>query len=171
VSDILRRAVVFQKERSLVDRDSQTGLPNARQLERIVSNELALGDSSTPLSIVVVRATIDERRSGRHNSDEVLRLLAEASRPALRGADLVFHFASNELAILLLRTDDEASRRVMKRVARRLASEQVVPSEVSITMGLASTPSDGSNLSDLLNIAGQRERALTEYISSSSSIH
>jgi diguanylate cyclase (GGDEF)-like protein len=168
ISNTLRRAVTFQRERFLVDRDSHTGLPNARQLERIVSNELALGDTSAPLSIVVVRVAIDEKRSGRHSSEDILRLLAEISRPALRGADLVFHFASNELAILLLHTDDEASKRVMKRVARRLANEQKMPAEVSITMGLASTPSDGLNLSDLLSIAGQRERALSEYITSSS---
>jgi diguanylate cyclase (GGDEF)-like protein/putative nucleotidyltransferase with HDIG domain len=171
VSHILGRAVTFERERFLADRDSHTGLPNARQLEQIVSNELALGDTSLPLSIVVVRVTLDERRLGRHTPEEVLRLLAEASRPALRGADLVFHFAANELAILLLHTDDEASKRVMRRVARLLASEQRVPAEASITMGIASTPSDGLSLSDLLNIAGQRERALSEYITASPSIH
>ena len=31
-------------------------------------------------------------------------------------------------------------------------------------MGFASTPSDGLNLSDLLSIASQRERALSDYI-------
>jgi diguanylate cyclase (GGDEF)-like protein len=168
VSQTIRRAVTFQRERFLVDRDSHTGLPNARQLERIVTNELAPGSTSAPLSIVVLRVSVDEKRAGRHSSEDILRLLAEVSRPALRGADLVFHFASNELAILLLHTDDEASKRVMKRVARRLASEQRMPAEVAITMGLASTPSDGLNLSDLLNTAGQRERALSEYVTSSS---
>ena len=170
VSDTLRRAVTFQRERHLVDRDSHTGLPNARQLERIVSTELALGESSVPLSILIVRITIDERR-GRQSPEDVLRLLAETSRPALRGADLVFHFAPHELAILLLRTDDESSQRVMRRVAKRLANEQRLPSDVSITIGLASTPSDGLSLSELLNIAGQREQTLSEYISTSPSIH
>jgi PleD family two-component response regulator len=135
-----------------------------------VSTELALGESSVPLSILIVRITIDERRA-RHSPEDILRLLAEASRPALRGADLVFHFADNELAILLLRTDDESSQRVMRRVAKRLASEQRLPSDVSITIGLASTPSDGLSLSELLNIASQREQTLSEYISTSPSIH
>ncbi len=171
VSHTLRRAVTFQRERFLIDRDSQSGLPNARQLERIVTNELALGETSVPLSLLVVRVTSDETRSLRHGSEDVLRLVAEASRPALRGADLVFHFAANELAILLLRTDDEASKRVVKRVARRLATDPRMPQDVSISMGLASTPSDGSNLADLLNMAGQRGRTIADYNSASSSIH
>jgi putative nucleotidyltransferase with HDIG domain len=171
VSHTLRRAVTFQRERFLIDRDSQSGLPNARQLERIVTNELALGETSVPLSLLVVRVTSDEARSLRHGSEDVLRLVAEASRPALRGADLVFHFAANELAILLLRTDDEASKRVVKRVARRLSTDPRMPQDVSISMGLASTPSDGSSLADLLNMAGQRGRTIADYISASSSIH
>jgi diguanylate cyclase (GGDEF)-like protein len=171
VSHTLRRAVAFQRERSLVERDSHTGLPNARQLEQIVVNELSLGDSAVPLSLVVVRVTVEDRRSVRHGAEDTLRLVAEASRPALRGADLVFHLAANELAILLLRTDDEASKRVIRRLARRLATDPRMPSDVSISMGVASTPSDGVSLSDLLNSAEQRERAVGEYISASSSVH
>ena len=58
-----------------------------------------------------------------------------------------------------------------KRVARRLATDPRMPQDVSISMGLASTPSDGSNLADLLNMAGQRGRTIADYNSASSSIH
>jgi putative nucleotidyltransferase with HDIG domain len=163
VSHTLHRAVALQRERMTSDRDTATGLPSARQFERLVASELATPEASTQLSIVLLRLAPPSPTDWKqwYPSPDVLTRVAASARNALRGADLLFHFGARELAILLLRTDAAAARQVAERVGGRVraASDEPGGALVEVSIGIASAPTDGVSLEALLNVAAQRERS------------
>jgi diguanylate cyclase (GGDEF)-like protein/putative nucleotidyltransferase with HDIG domain len=161
ISPSLHRAVLSQTERLHLDRDSETGLPNVRILERMVANELSAPQpASTQLSIVLLSVGPPSTVNWKQwlPSSHVLSLVAESVRGALRGADLLFHFSSRELAVLLLRTDRNVARQVAERIAAQVnSSTKAAGADLEVSVRIASAPEDGRSLDALLKAAEQRE--------------
>ncbi len=90
ISQSFQRAVLFQAQRLQSDRDSDTGLPNVRHLERLVANELSTTNTFGTLSILLVKVGPPSTKHGDQwlPSPEVLTQVAESARSALRGRRL-----------------------------------------------------------------------------------
>lgn len=175
ISQTIHRATTFQKDRASAHRDQTTGLPNIMALERLVSAEMSGAEPHINLSIVSIRLNTSQSgpRIPQHHLDDLLSGIAEIVRPALRGADLLFHYSNKELILVLLRTDAGAAFGIAKRVAGRLvssASDERWP-RVDISIGLATAPGDGPDLYSLIQSAGHREHSATDFPRTPPSVH
>ena len=177
VSQTFQRAFHFHRECLDARRDRVTGLPNAQQLENLVTAELADSHNATHLSILFVklRSSGGQERRQRVAAEDHLRPVADLLKTALRGADLLFHYGSRELVILLLRTDAASAAAIARRVAGRAIAgrgEHVAAlAEVQLSIGMATAPDDGATLSELLNVAADRQGSIVDLSRLPPSVH
>lgn len=165
VTQTVRHAVDFERNRSAVFRDELTGLPNFQHFQKFVASEMATTGESSVFSIIVI--ALDSlksinRRLGRTAGDQVLGRATEAIRKVLRGADVLFRYASDEFVVLLTQTDDDAARNVAARIAERIAEYQKSAgwshdNSLSVTLGVATAPMHGSTAEELVSAAKRRQ--------------
>ena len=97
-------------------------------------------------------------------SDRAVEKVASGIRKALRVGDLLFRYGANELAILLSQTDADTANLIAERTRLTLATEMSDRSSdawpISITLGVATAPTDGVSVDDLVRIARGREHPL-----------
>ncbi len=89
---------------------------------------------------------------GHQEGDLVLRRVAFAARDGLRAVDAACRVGGEEFAILLPETDKEAAGAVADRLCRRVRSLPGVR-PVTISCGVATTPGDASNPTEILAAA------------------
>ena len=167
VSHTVRHALKFEQHRANDLRDTATGLPNVRHLERMFAAARTNTQPEDKVSVIFV--TI--RQGGMWNvtgaqvaSDQVVEAAASGIRKALRVGDLLFRYDANELAVLLSQTDAETASLVAERTRLILLSElSGQPPEgggVNILLGVATAPADGVSVDSLVEAARGRERPL-----------
>ena len=176
VSHTVRQALTFERYRATDLRDTATGLPNVRQLQRMFAAASTNVQPEDKVSVIFV--TI--RQGGiRHSSgiapvgDRAIEAVASGIRKALRVGDLLFRYDANELAILLSQTDAETANLVAERTRLSLSTELSERPEVwpiSVKVGVATAPADGVSVEDLVTTARGRELPLLDG-SSPSAIH
>ena len=179
VSETVKHAVDFERDRLVNYRDQLTGLPNLQHLERFVAAEIGSVSSPSALSIIFVDVDplkVNNTSHGRPLGDRVLAFVGDAIRRGLRGADVLFRYGSDELVVLLTQTEFDLAHGVASRIAARLVSEIAPDDEsavriASVTLGIASAPSDGTTLNELVTAARRRERPATESLNPPPLIH
>jgi diguanylate cyclase (GGDEF)-like protein/putative nucleotidyltransferase with HDIG domain len=165
VSQTILHAVTFKERRTSSLKDELTGLPNLQHLRRFVSSEMSAGGVQTALSLIFVDVQSLKginNRFGREAGNRALSQVADAIRKALRGADILFRYGSDEFVVLLTQSDIEAARSVAARIAERISEQTLSPStleegRVAVTMGVACAPEDGVTVEELVNAARSRE--------------
>lgn len=103
------------------------------------------------------------RRYGRSAGDQALAFVAESIRKVLRGADVLFRYGNDEFVVLLVQTDGVAAQGIADRIIDRISSNKlpvfgVEDANLSLTLGIATAPADGTTLQELVAIARQREK-------------
>jgi diguanylate cyclase (GGDEF)-like protein/putative nucleotidyltransferase with HDIG domain len=143
--------------------DSKTGLFNARHFATVLKEELTRAQRfERPASLIM--ADLDLLREinntyGHLVGDEILSGVAQVFRQELRHYDVPARFGGEEFAILLPETTyDQAleiAERIRRAVARRIFDFDTVsePVRVTISMGVASYPSDGRDPNELVHRA------------------
>lgn len=138
--------------------DDLTGLPNRQHLENVVNS--LLGGHLTrkrPLSLLLF--DIDRFESvndfhGREVGDQVLRSVAMILRSNVKSGDPVVRCGGDEFAIVLEDVAKDVAERVGARVVDRLVDgpQEALGRRVDIvvSVGVATFPEDGSDLSTLL---------------------
>jgi diguanylate cyclase (GGDEF)-like protein len=126
---------------------------------------MAADAGRTALSLIFVDVeslrTINSR-FGRESGNRALGQVADAIKRALRGADILFRYGSDEFVVLLTQSDIDAARSVATRIAERI-SEQTLASgtpdeaRIAVTMGVASAPDDGRTVDELVSAARSRK--------------
>ncbi len=179
VTETVRQAVDFEYTRRTAFRDQLTGLPNRQHLTRFIASETAAKGNSAEFSIIFI--DLDSlksinRRHGRAAGDQILGNVAEAIRKVLRGADILFRYESDEFVALLTQTDAVAARGVSERIAERIlelrrTATQPEAQAISVALGVATAPADGTSVDELVAAARQRERATHAPTSTSPSVH
>ena len=92
--------------------------------------------------------------------DEVLKRVAAILGSAARKVDLAARYGGEEFALLLEDSDGDGGRQIAERVRREI-EELVIPNEthgdvrVTISMGLSSYPTDGTDKDELIAHADQ----------------
>jgi diguanylate cyclase (GGDEF)-like protein len=170
ISRAVKEAIEFENEHDGRLRDKLTGLPHFKDLSRLVAIPRPSPASAThPLVVVFVdvdRLKTINRKHGLHAGDEVLKHVTQTTRNILRVGDLFLRYGSDEFVVLLGDTDLATAQAIALRVVTSVSNSCVVLSNgekisVRLLIGVASAPSDGDSLDELVavarNRAGQRE--------------
>ena len=143
--------------------DYLTNLPNARSLFLSLDNELARAQR-TGSSLVVLVCDLDgfkqvNDRFGHMIGNKVLRLIATGLREHCGPPDYVARMGGDEFVLLIPganggEIDIKIDR--MRQVAKRAGDSTPEPCALSLSVGVATYPDDGSDAEDLLAEADRR---------------
>jgi diguanylate cyclase (GGDEF)-like protein/PAS domain S-box-containing protein len=162
--DALRRSEALHRE--LSQRDRLTGLFNRRYMEETLEREL-LRSSRQQCSIGIIMMDVDEFKGfndtwGHAAGDAVLCALSQLLKEHIRGEDIACRFGGDEFILIL----PEATRKVtcdraelIRNYTKKLRPiyEARILGPVTISLGVAIFPEDGSTSADILKSA---DRAL-----------
>ncbi|MGH9320437.1 MAG: diguanylate cyclase, partial [Vicinamibacteria bacterium] len=157
----LENAIVHERVENLAATDALTGLFNRRYFESAFSRELARCDrTSAPLGLLIL--DIDHFKSfndtyGHAMGDLILRKVAAVLGSALRKADVLARFGGEEFVVLLPQVTAEGAMESAERLRESVAAAGIHPGgprkRVTVSIGVALFPSDGSDSESLLQAA------------------
>ncbi|UJW73471.1 GGDEF domain-containing protein [Rhizobium sp. SL42] len=143
-------------------RDGLTGLLDRSRMEIDAPRLLALALSQDkPASIVIIDIDHFKQindRFGHLVGDELLKEIAETMTKAVRPQDFVFRYGGEEFVLLLPDLAHQDAMRIAARLRERVASDIRNPDgePVTISLGVASAPIDGTSLHAVLSVADVR---------------
>ncbi|AEA25086.1 diguanylate cyclase [Pseudonocardia dioxanivorans CB1190] len=168
---VLHRAVLVRQLEEAASTDGKTGLLNAAawhaHAQREVSRAVRQGGAASLLILDLDHFKSVNDRHGHLAGDKVLSAVAETLRSEVRENDLVGRFGGEEFVVLLPGVDDSdygvaELRLVADRIRRRvegMAVEMPTPdgpltiTGLTVSIGGAAFPTDGSDLTRLLETA------------------
>jgi diguanylate cyclase (GGDEF)-like protein len=150
----------------MLSREPEQWLAHRERVERFVAGEIDLASNQSCLSIVDIRA-IDaadrNRRTAAQTSGELANEVVATVRRALRGGDVLFKYADSEYVIVLTQTDPSAAAGVAARIIELIhESSSHILSSLSVEIGVASAPTDGHSLGELVRVAQRRNRDISD---------
>jgi diguanylate cyclase (GGDEF)-like protein len=143
--------------------DALTDLGNRRAFDARLEREWARhARSGRPIALLVL--DVDRFKEvndtlGHRAGDEVLRLVADALRIAVRAGDEAFRTGGDEFA-LIADADDQGAVAIAARVRDAVAGSRGAPVAISVSIGVASAPGPGIDSSESLLV--RADRALYE---------
>ncbi|MNP09010.1 putative diguanylate cyclase YdaM [compost metagenome] len=153
VADIQKQTDQLTQEAAT---DTLTGLKNRRSLEYTLSQWMASG---VPFSLIVLdvdRFKFVNDTYGHVTGDEVLKHVAGVIVSSLRPDDVCHRFGGEEFVILLARTRPAEAFKAAERVRRALEqSKGPIPTQVTVSQGIAHYPQHASEQEELLEKADQ----------------
>lgn len=156
----------YERMRQRVGRDALTGLFNRGFFDEVLPLELARSDrSGLPTSLIL--ADLDHFKKvnddyGHQEGDRVLRSFAEALESSLRSADVACRYGGEEFAVILPHAAGPAARQLAERIrarldqAVRLSDPPLAGGNVTITVGVATFPSEAETAEELIGVADRR---------------
>jgi diguanylate cyclase (GGDEF)-like protein len=161
VSLAIENALIFRQVEDSATTDYLSGLPNARSLFLRLDSELARSKrNKEPLCVVVCDLDGFKQindRYGHLEGNKVLRMVSEALRSRCREYDYVARMGGDEFVLLLPGSD---RRSVQSRIADlkqiAITAGTASGSGVSLSLGEAYFPEDGTDAEELLAEADRR---------------
>ena len=141
--------------------DPKTGLYNARHFGRVFGDELARSIRyGHPLSVLMIDLDLLREINNTYGhlaGDAILCAVADVFRSQLRHYDVAARFGGEEFSILLPETPVEKALEIAERIRRAVAVRSVdvstssEPIHATVSIGVASFPSDGSDQNSLIH--------------------
>jgi diguanylate cyclase (GGDEF)-like protein len=171
VAPALKQAIQHGSERSAQMIDSLAGLPNRQQLRRFIQAEIAMEGVRSPLSLVLV--SVDRSSAASDSPVEAIGRVVDLVRSELREGDILFRYAVDELVVLLTQTDASTALATLSKIGGRLSAGSQTTARSHgvaqrVSLGCASSPTDGVDADELLNTARRRATGMTHIIRSPS---
>ena len=135
----LRRAE--HRLRHQAGHDDLTGLPNRRHVVAVLERRVAATVTGAP-QVAVLLGDLDRFKDvndtfGHAAGDEVLRLVSERLRGAVRAPDLVGRYGGDEFIILARHTGTSSTAALAERVRRAVAGTYRLTSGSSVDIGMS----------------------------------
>lgn len=154
----------YRNAQQLMYSDDLTGLYNHRYLQ-IALNQEMMRSQRYGLKFSVLFMDLDRFKEindqhGHLAGSAALQEVGRLMRGCVRDVDTLFRFGGDEFAALLVETDRRAARVVAERI-RGLIEKHVFlekdnqPSQVTVSIGIATFPDDATNQERLLGLADQ----------------
>ena len=155
--------------RHAVAHDTLTGLANRRQFARQLRRAFQeCAKASTPFALVFIdidRFKLINDSFGHRTGDLVLRALAARLKEGFRDVDTIARVGGEEFGVILRDLDSAGAYQVADRVRSTIAAEPINPGAtftggpvaVTVSMGIAVFPQDGTTAAALMDAA---DRAL-----------
>jgi diguanylate cyclase (GGDEF)-like protein len=161
-AEVSERRRQEERTKRLAVSDPLTGLANHRLLmERIGAEIRRYGRHGQPFSLLLLDLDglkkINDIYGHIVGSLAIMRV-AEVLLLSSREVDTPARYGGDEFALVLPESSFESATRVAQRISQRLAEDVEVPT-LSISVGVAEYPRDGSTIENLLSAA---DRALYE---------
>lgn len=157
----VENARVLTRLAQLASTDELTQLANRRRFTEALRLELARARrSEAPLSVVL--ADVDHLKRindgfGHPAGDAAIRHVGDALKECCREIDLAARVGGEEFGLLLPATARLGAATAAQRIRHALARTEVVGvGRVTLSMGVATWPEDGSSESDLIRTADER---------------
>lgn len=98
---------------------------------------------------------------GHQSGDAVLKQVAQTLKKNVRSADIVCRYGGEEMSIILPNTDKDVAIYTAEKICERVANKKFVLSgdketNVTISLGVATFPTDGSSASEIIEVADKR---------------
>ena len=155
--------------RHLADSDPLTGLANYRRLVEALDAEIKrYNRSRAPFAVLLLDMDHLKKINDTHGhlvGSRALIRLAEILRLHCREIDVAARYGGDEFVIVLPEADSQAALHVAQRISERLRNDGQRP-QISVSIGVAVYPADGTSLEELLAAA---DRAL--YADKNSTAH
>ena len=170
VAVAVENAKMYKKMEEMATTDGLTNLPNHRTFQNRLSEMLYRAERhSKPLSVVLL--DIDKFKAvndtyGHPVGDKVLQRMAKVLAGSIRKVDVVARYGGEEFVMVLEETDGRGALLLSERVRQEMAS-QIMKSDkgsfrVTISLGIASYPADGTEKEVLVDLSDQALYAAKE---------
>jgi diguanylate cyclase (GGDEF)-like protein len=154
----IENARLYAKTERMARVDSLTGLLNRRSLDEVLPSEIGRHSRYGGVFTLII-FDIDTFKSLNDNyghlaGDELLRQIGIIIKNNIREADQAFRYGGDEFAIFLPQTSIESALKVAERIRQQTyAKIQISSLPISISLGLATWPSDGIGTNDIIAAA------------------
>lgn len=143
-------------------RDGLTGLANHRSLQQTLSDLCRAGQSRRQRVFSLVMADVDHFKiyndlHGHRAGDTALRHVARLIASTLRQNDVAARYGGEEFALVLRGIGKDGAQVVADRVRRHVAEQPCPRGPLTISLGVAEFPADGSTPGEIIERA---DRAL-----------
>ena len=163
--DVLTYRQKYEALRAQAMRDPLTGVHNRGFFDDVLMAQLAVSErNGGTVSVAMVDVDHFKRindQYGHAEGDRALRVIAQALVDAVRTADVVCRYGGEEFCLILPDTDVEQAEQLALRVleavpAACLASSIAGGMRISVTIGIACSPEDGTDVDALMSVADRR---------------
>ena len=154
----------YQDAQELMYTDDLTGLYNHRFMQISLSREIRRS-KRYGLKFSLLFLDLDHFKEINDNyghlaGSAALREVGHLLVHCARDVDTLFRFGGDEFAIILVETDDSTARIVAERIrkvieAHAFLKKRETPSYITVTVGLATFPTDATEKEKLLDLADQ----------------
>lgn len=152
-----------KKLEEMANRDGLTGAFNKYFMHKILDNVFNGNRRQNSLAIMDIDYFKNYNdKNGHMEGDNLLRSLAQLITDSLREKDMLFRFGGEEFVILFSDTSKEDAIMVAERIRQKVADfvfpfEEKQPNgDLTISVGVAFSPSDAIEKQSLLQIADER---------------
>lgn len=142
--------------------DGLTGLANHRTLQQTLADMCRPSGARKPKVFSLLMLDADHFKiyndtHGHRAGDAALREIAKLISTDLRQGDLAARYGGEEFAVILKDTGRDSALSIAERIRRRVAEAQLEKGSLTISLGIAEFPADGSTSAELIEHA---DRAL-----------
>jgi diguanylate cyclase (GGDEF)-like protein len=161
VFDALTYRERYQQLLEQAGRDAVTGLYDRGRLERQGPLRVSVAlEDNRPVSLILIDIddfkTVNDR-FGHSTGDDVLRLVGHKLRETMRSSDGIFRYGGDEFVVLSEGLAHDAALVVAERLRRAVKSVSAeVSTPVTVSIGVATSPADGTSLVALFANADAR---------------
>ena len=155
----------YEALRAQAARDPLTGVHNRGFFDEMLAAQLAVARrGGTPVTVMMVDVDHFKRINdtyGHSEGDRALRVIAQALAGAARASDTVCRYGGEEFSLILPGTPLDAAAQLAGRIREEVPDECARAgigggTRVTVTIGLAACPGDGTDSDTLLRVADRR---------------
>ncbi len=151
---------LYESCQALAVTDPLTGLYNRRFFSEELGKETSRSvREGKPLSLIVLDVDFLKKHNdsrGHLEGDKLLCEIAEILRLVVRESDIPCRYGGDEFAVLLPGAAETEALQVAERIRSEVESEELAGSEVSVSLGVATFPTDACEAESLMLMADRR---------------